>query len=537
MSHDKNHNKLESFFRNKIHSAEKSGLKQDWNEPDLDMWDRIESGLPEKKEKRRFVFPWLFAFLVLIIAGWLFLQNRSLQKELTQREALDLKENDQALSDNQEHAKINSDLTSDEIHGGLINQTSNHESAKKSPSSLPLKSESDGKKLIAENTIASFTDLKSEERPIETQSSDTNSSKLAKSDNEERSNSNQMIVVSPSTSDPDFILSSKQDVDSVKNIPFADSYPPITDDSKTTHNINKTVIKTTRIPSLEIAISDRPRDLGIPKMTPGEIFIEPVKKQQKLNFSIAYAPAYSGLKNSSAYAKSPEFRGIEDLNLWSHAVSVGVSKEISEGINMTAGIRYGAYQYQTAYYVSLPYDPLSETEGADGNFTSDFQHSFPSPIGEVQANFGLLRLGVDEIPIQTIMDIDLHARHQLNLLELPIGVEKRFSLNRKININSGVAAIPTLILKASSSAHAFQSHLAAIHHRYSAFEQQSDTYNHLFLAAAIQLGVDYEITPKISFFLKGGYEIGLTPVLNQNEITSRTKSIRLSGGVSFQLFR
>jgi hypothetical protein len=535
MSQDKHHNNLESFFRNKIHSAEKSGLKQDWNEPDFDMWDRIESGLPEKREKRRFVFPWLFAFLILFIASWLFFQNRSLQKELGQQNALEVTESDRAFSDNQAPSKNNSNPTTAEIPPGNINQIQNSESVNNLPTILPIESEND-RSLPGENNIASFTDLKSEERQLEYHKSIFITGTLLQSNNPEKFNSTQFIDTSHKAADPDFILKSDSKKDLEKNALIGPSYPLVTD-SRTTPIIDKSIIEIPAIPSLEIAMTDRPRELNIPIMTPGEVFIEPVTRQQKMKVSVAYASAYSGLKNSSAYANSPEFRGIEDLNVWSNAISVTLSKKISENINITAGIRYGAYQYQTAYYVALPYDPLSEIEGLDGNFTSDFEHSFPSPIGLVNANFGLLRLGEDEIPAQTIMDIDLHARHQLKLLEFPVGIEKKFSLNRKMNITSGVAAIPTLIINSSSSAHAFQSHLAAIHHRYSAFEQQADTYNHLFLTAAIMAGIDYQITPEISLFLNGGYEIGLTPVLNQNRITSRTKSLRLSGGVCFQLFK
>jgi hypothetical protein len=536
MSQDKHHKNLESFFRNKIHSAEKSGLKQDWNEPDPDMWDRIESGLPEKREKRRFVFPWLFASLILFVASWLFFQNRSLQRELAQRNALEVAESDRAISDNQSSSKTNSNLTIAEIPHGSKNQNQNSESEKNPPSFLTFESEKD-KTSLAEKTTASFTDLRSEEKQLESQKSTLKTVTLIQSKKSEKLNSTQLSDASPNASDPDFILPSDSIIAPEKNVEITPSYI-LVPDSKSAPIIDKSIIEIPAIPTLKTDLPDRLRIFSIPTMTPGEIFTEPVKRQQKIKFSIAYSPAYSGLKNSSAYANSPEFRGIEDLNVWSNALSVTVSKGINENLNITAGIRYGTYQYQTAYYVALPYDPLSEVEGADGNFTSDFQHSFPSPIGLVNANFGLLRLGEDEIPAQTIMDIDLHARHQLKLLEFPVGVEKKFSLNRrKIKLTSGVAAIPSIILNSSSSAHAFQSHLAAIHHRYSAFEQQADTYNHLFLAASVYAGVDYQITPEISFFLNGGYEIGLTPVLNQNNITSRTKSLRLSGGVSFQLFK
>ncbi len=517
MSQTKKPFDLESFFRKRIKAAEDAGASQQWNEPDDGMWDQIEQALPEHNPFRYRFLPWIIGITLCGMIVWLYMQNRSLKQEiaLLEQQSIDLPGDSHSMVKMPDDT-AESDLIKKPEDTGIDQQTRINDGAFGKIDTEDI-SHADELRVLAEPII---------------QKSDTQGTLNSKV----KSYSKATNMVTQGENDVS-LVENPADQESSKKISQHTEEGPVGKHVITKQSMVDVNLREERpvnvLPSANIIHTIPDRKIQVPHTLPNVQFIEPVQKNRHAwQLSIGYEPSFAKLKNTTQYPDAPEFRGINDLGVWSDAFSVRLSRNLNKGLQVFSGIRYGAYQYQTAYYIALPYDPLLEVEGNDGNFTSDFSHSFPSPVGDVEANFGLLRLAEDDIEPQTILNLDLHARHKLKLIEIPLGVSKSINISKRFNLTGSLSLIPGIVTGKESTAYAFESHHQAMHHRYSGFKGKTKAYNHLTLSSGVDLRFSYLFSPQIGVFAGGGFQAGLTNVYSDLNVHSKIRAYRMSFGIT-----
>lgn len=547
MSQGKPNRSIEELFRSILRRAEKAGKPEGWNVPDQDMWSRIESHLPKERKRRFIILPWLLSGLLLVFVIVLINQNS------------DLKQEDVAMSNQQVEngSQLNSSNTADASFSTVGDNKIDHQVVSgQSP------------KPAISDLAASDTDEMSSKMTGQTSIDETGTyrdvidEKLAS----ETSLGESRATPNPGSQPLQILTKGNVNVEVTDKIQLGNELSSTGSNEKETGIQKQSTVQgnANGIATDNSALDNKMKDSELVSIRESGYLVESIEQRDirlfdvptreseerevaapqtrvinqssdRLRITFAYAPAYTSCKNLNGYYTTAEITDIQDWSNWSDAFAVSAQLPIGRQWSLNGGVRYSAFQYETAFFVSLPYDRNAEVENSYGNFQTGFRHSFPSPVGLISADYGVWRAADDEIPQNTAMDMDLVARHQLNMLEFPISLNRNFSINDRWNFNAGAGIVTSFILSNTLNASSFASHHESLHHWKSGFSQDEKRYENVYFSGMAQAGIAYAINPILEAFVSGGYEFGLTNVYQSNYVESKTTSIRFNTGVSFRL--
>ncbi len=518
-------NNLEKFFRDKFNQKIEP---QDWNIPDNDVWENIESNIPPKGKKRRFgILPFILAGALLLLSFFLAYDNYkkgenivdleqelkncgdnigNIENELKASGTIDLE------SDNLTKNSVIDEQKSSEKSNLEIGDISVNRNDPKTPITSEKKANSDQNlsEIIKESTSNKSFEKKSTKSDISTQNQTNSEENVAKNsqkgagEEQNQSNSTSNSIISKD-------LNSKISNNSSENINYEGLDNLVkTDQPERGQSIeNREFISISNLPSLSFNVLKSESLSPEINLSLKTKIIDPFKLPSN---SLKIGPAAQYIqwqsKTQGSFDNPLSELLVNEKTSPSIAIGIGLNKKIGQKLVLNTGLLYYQRNQSSQYAINLSYSTIDEIS-VGSNLENRFEHSLPTSLGSIDTRLVLARIVDSPVSNNENVYLDFSLQNHTKALSLPLTLS--YFINRAGNglfVHAGI--MNEFIIENSIEKIYTQSHHTYVKDKSIEVDYQTSQINRFNVSSILGIGYEKTFFQDISVSLSANYGFALT---------------------------